>query len=183
MVVGTTPIACANSLSWYIRTRAGPEVEHVFFIASSEEDTAQDKSVKHVKETVRLTKKNLQEMIPTLAESIRFHTDDLILIPEANLGVATRRIAEGILAHCPEKETAVIDATGGRKMMTASAILAGIVLNEKHHRHILFTYYWLKRFTKEMLGKMAYQLGLDEAETVVTEVSDINDEIVRIGQE
>ncbi len=180
-VVGTTPIACANALSWYVRTGAGPEIEDVFFIASSEEKTKRSSSAKYIRETLRLARENLKRMAPEALDELTFHEDTPTLIPEADLGVATRLIAEGILAHCPSDTTAVIDATGGRKMMTASAILAGIVLSEKHKRHILFSYYWLKRFTRDMLGKRAYELGLDEAETVVKEVSDINDEIKKIG--
>jgi len=176
MMVGVTPQACANSLAWYLRLRMEPEISNVYFMTSQDEGEPSEEGKRYIKEVHELSK----EMAPRLAaeafENITFETEDIIWIPEANLPVATRLIAEGILDRCPDDEI-VIDITAGRKIMASSAVVAALHLYHSCDIDVKLTYYLLKEFSRQNLKKKAYELGLDEAETIMIDINDLDAEL------
>jgi len=76
----------------------------------------------------------------------------------------------------------VIDATAGRKSMSVAAVVAGLRLHHAHNRRTWISYYWLHDFSKESLSKKVWELGLDDAETVVIGVDQIDEQLAEIKE-
>lgn len=183
MVIGVTPQACANSLTWYLKTKKGPELRNVYFISSSESgDGPTSRTKRHVNRITEILEENLFYMSLDVLDQMTLHTDDVVWIPQEKLGEGIRVIAESILERTEKDTQVVIDPTAGRKIMSSSSIVAGLILHQKYNRKVLFSYYWLKRFDQISLSKKAYELGLDEAETIIMRVDDIDAEIKKIKE-
>lgn len=181
MMVGATPKACANAFAWYIRSNSGPPVDELKFICSSDRHGGQSAtSISNVMDTVHLIKENLVRISPEALEPLSISETDILWIPEADLGTATQEITRGILDRTTETDEIVIDPTAGRKLMSASAVLSAVLLYQRYSRDVQLSYYWLIRFTKENLQKMAYELGIDDAETVIVEMGELDEKIKEI---
>ncbi|RLI49047.1 MAG: hypothetical protein DRO73_07480 [Candidatus Thorarchaeota archaeon] len=186
MTVGTTPLACANSVYWYLRTGKGEIPERVWFIAS--EDPAggpSHDSRTHIEAIETLLHEFLERTPRDDWYNICFETDDIIWIPEADLAQGTRLIGDGILKRCKVGDSITIDATAGRKTMATSAVLAGLALYQKELYNVNFHYYWLREFRRESLGKKAYELAVDEIESVLVPAEAIEHELtgIRISED
>ncbi|MGM0687487.1 MAG: hypothetical protein ACQET3_10990 [Promethearchaeati archaeon] len=179
MMVGVTPQACANSLAWYLRLGMEPEISDVYFMTSQDEGEPSEEGKKYIKEVHELSKEIAPRLAAEAFEKITFDTEDIIWIPEADLPVATRLIAEGILDRCLDDEI-VIDITAGRKIMASSAVVAALHLYHSCDIDVKLTYYLLKEFSRQNLKKKAYELGLDEAETIMIDIDDLDAELREI---
>ncbi len=180
MTVGVTPQACANSLSWYLRSENDPEIDEVYFITSWDDGEPSAKGENIIQQVCDLSKQISSRMAPKAFEKIEFRTDDIIWIPEADLPVATKIIAKALLERCPEGCQVVVDTTAGRKMMTGSALVASLLVHQKYGREVFISYYLLHDFSREKLAKKAYELGLDDAETILISVDDLDAEVKKI---
>ena len=94
--------------------------------------------------------------------------------------VAIRQIVQGIIQKTAEGAEIVIDFTAGRKSMSAAAVVAGLRLHHAHSRRTWISYYWLHDFSKDALSKKIWELGLDEAETVIIGVDQIDEQLTEI---
>ncbi|MBN2230003.1 MAG: hypothetical protein JW779_10495 [Candidatus Thorarchaeota archaeon] len=180
-VVGITPIACANSIASYLMDDRHVPIGDIFFVTSWDERAEPSStSQQYVKEVIDLLTKNLEHMHSDGLDDITFHPDDIVWIPEENLSLGVKCITEGIFHKTARNERIIIDTTAGRKTMASSAVLAGYILNNRYERKVTLSYYWLRRFSPEIMGKPVYELDSDDAEIVLTDINDLNEMITKI---
>lgn len=170
-LVGTTPLAVANSLSWFLRMKPEFLIKEVFFICS-EKDSAI--GVEGTRKNIPKIKKILQENARKLGvvefDRIEFNREP-VLIPEADLPRAASIIAKAILSQLAY--TTILDITAGRKLMSSASVIAGLYLDRFREREIYFYYYWLIPYTRDKIKKRAYELGLDDVGLILFKVRDI----------
>jgi len=82
-VVGVTPKAVANSISWYIRSDSQPPISEIHFITSSKDGiTNEGYSKEDITATVDILLENLKRLSPELIDSIKITQEEPIFIPD-----------------------------------------------------------------------------------------------------
>ncbi|MHA1864212.1 MAG: hypothetical protein ACTSWA_10630 [Candidatus Thorarchaeota archaeon] len=182
-VVGVTPKAVANSIAWYIRSDSQPPISEINFITSSKDGiTSEGYSKEDISTSVDILLENLKRLSPESIDKIKINQEDPIFIPEANFAIGIRQIVQGIINKTSPGTEIVIDATAGRKSMSAAAVVAGLRLHHAHNRRTWISYYWLHDFSKDTLSKNVWELGLDQAEIVVIGVDQIDEQLTEIKE-
>jgi len=177
-LVGTSPLAVANSLVWFLNTHVECELMRIHFICSK------DDQEKNTKGTSRFVEK-IKEEIRVQSEELKIKTEiefdeEIIEIEEANLPVSLEKIGEHLVS-VPDEYQIVLDCTAGRKTMTGAAILAGLFVINKFQKDMIFSYYWLLTYDKEFLKKRVPELGIDQAELKTFNAAEIKDAFSRLN--
>ncbi len=171
VLVGSTPLAVANSITWFLRMKPEYRMKEVLFICSQDDGyhgiTGTAVQISQIKELIR---ESCKQLGLSVFNQISFN-EEVILIPEADLPEAAKIIGKAVLSQ--KALTTVLDITAGRKIMSSASVIAGIFVHKFRERRLFFYYYWLLHYIPSQLAKKAYQLGLDEANLVFFPVSDI----------
>jgi hypothetical protein len=184
-LVGRSPKAVANSLAWFLQLKEEVEITDLYFIISDTEEKKVSPDYKIIPRVIKTIDENFQQMELDKNCNITKHPSSCLVIPEADLLSSSELLFENFKRYLDNFDKIFVDVTGGRKTMTASAIIASIYLQnylQKNGRNtpIELIYYWLKRFTDENKRKKAYQLGSDEIEIKTFSVQEIQQNFERL---
>lgn len=162
-VVGVSPRACVNSLCSFLERFPDVSIRNLSFIVSlTEKGEPSQRSIDNVESIVRSLADS--SYASNLTTPLR---PDYIWIPEADLGVATRRIINDVLSRITDCPRVVVDATAGRKIMASSAVVASLLLAHLHGIPVDINYYLLKTYSDDTKRKEYSALGDDDAQTLI----------------
>ena len=176
-LVGVTPLAVANSFSWFSKIRADVTIEKVYFIISESEKAKTETEKEMLPKVISAIGENFQHFGLDF-EKVTFEREKLIVIPQADLQKSCEKLVTEVQKRSSASELVFIDVTAGRKTMTGAGTIAAIFSQNHFNKlkkavSVHLVYYWLKLFTQEHMKKMAYQLGRDDIEIKICDVKDL----------
>ncbi|MHA1169284.1 MAG: hypothetical protein ACTSRU_15765 [Candidatus Hodarchaeales archaeon] len=182
--VGTTPIAVANALtSHMLQLEKGAEIHCYFMVGILSSNKPRECSSEEVGKVINLFNMNKRNYSQLEEFNIILHEEDIIEIYEEDLIENVAIIVNHVNRLINDGDRVIFDITGGRKIMTGSALLSMMILwHERKNCSSETAYYWLKMFTHENMGKKLYELGFDAYESVFASVEEINKKVKAIRE-
>lgn len=178
--VGTTPHAVANALAAHIKKLPANEHVECFFLVGSAPGTIfPNRTSSEIEEVIKAFQQN-QRNIPALKDrSIDFLSEDKIIdIYEQDLIENVVLIVKQASLYIQPEDRVIFDITGGRKIMTGSALIAASILQRQFPQSSFeIGYYWLKEFTPEYTDRLLFELGFDAYESIIFALQSINKRI------
>lgn len=184
LTVGTTPEAVANALAAHIQTfEQDAEIHCYFFVGSDTPENFPHRTSSDITSVVEAFNQNKRSLDNLKSYKVILHTEELIDIYEYDLLENVGLTVSAVDQLIEDGDRVIFDITGGRKIMTGSALLSIMIMRQKRPQCTYeVAYYWLKRFTPENLNKMLYELGFDAYESIFTPLEQLDEKVRTVRQ-